>query len=157
MGIEIISLENYNTFLLKEMISVDLDGFGSTTQTVYSMEEFAKFGKIFLLCENNKLIGVSEFLKDWTDNKKVYLYGMSIRKNKQNMGLGTLFLTEIINKLRQYNIEKIVLYVNPVNKMASHLYKNKFGFKEIEYNKDVNDQRNDRLLLELNIAETGNV
>ena len=135
------------------MVDTDSDGFNCITQTVFSMEEFAKFGKIFLLYEYNKLIGVSEFLKDWNDNNKVYLYGMSIRKNKQNKGLGTKFLEEMIYKLRQYNIKKIVLYVDPNNKIALHLYKDKFGFKEIEYSRCVYNRDKDRLLLELNIAQ----
>lgn len=152
-NIRVISLEDYNTSLLEEMIDTDSDGFSCTTQTVFSMEEFAKFGKIFLLYEDNKLIGVSEFLKDWNDNDKVYLYGMSIRKNKQNKGFGTKFLEEMINKLRQYNIKKIALYVDPNNKTALHLYKHKFGFKEIEYSRYVYNKGKNRLLLELNIAQ----
>ena len=54
--------------------------------------------------------------------------GMSVRKDFNNLGLGTLMMEYVINKAKEMNKYKIELEVRADNLSAVHLYK-KFGFE----------------------------
>jgi len=149
MSLEVVAMKEFSPGLLEEALALDSDAFGEICQTIYSMEAFARFGRIFLLYEDGTLVGASEFIKDWSDPKTVYGVGIAIKKDKQNTGFGAVFLKGIIARFKEEGIEQLFVHVDPSNERALHFNVDKLGFRKVEYRSDEYGQGKDRWLLEL--------
>ena len=103
MSINVVCINQYDSAIIEKIIETDTSGFGETTLSPYTMEAFIRFGKVFVILEDNKIIGAAEFIKSWTDINTVYLVGMAISNNKQNKGLGWSEPLIIDNKLSNMN------------------------------------------------------
>jgi ribosomal protein S18 acetylase RimI-like enzyme len=111
------------------------------------MVPLVRHGKVFYIEENEKVIGSAQFMMDWNDHSRAYLVGISISKDCQGKGCGTVLLGDSMKSLSSMGIEKIELTVDPTNKRAIAVYE-KLGFMINGVRKDEYGKGIDRVIME---------
>ncbi len=101
--------------------------------------------KILLIDE--KIAGFAEFkiVEDEADLQMIVL-----KKEYQKKGYGKLFLSKLINELKEKGIEYIYLEVSEKNESAFNLYK-KLGFKELDIREKYYRNGDNAILMKLKL------
>ena len=86
-------------------------------------------GFIFLLSEENEIIGSAGLFK--MDDGEYELVKMAVDPKHRGKKFGDMLLKKCIDKAREVNASKIILYSNSNLQTAIRLYE-KFGFKHLE-------------------------
>lgn len=86
-------------------------------------------GFIFLLSEDSEIIGSAGLFK--MDGREYELIKMAVAPKHRGKKLGDLLLKKCIDKAREVNASRIILYSNSNLQTAIRLYE-KFGFKHLE-------------------------
>lgn len=96
----------------------------------YSLR-LSKYCNAIAIQDKKKIIGLLAYYVS-NSNKEIYISNLSVYNRYQNLGLGTILITELINNSIN---QKILLKVNLSNRKAIKFYKkNGFRFKEKEEN-----------------------
>jgi len=112
-----------------------------------------KHGRLFVLFDQEKPIGTLELMADWDDSEKAYIYGLAIDPEYQNRDLGTKLFKYGLCKLVEEGFSTTTLTVDPANRAAIHLYKDKLNFKIVDQQEDIYGPEADRLFMEMDLAE----
>ena len=130
---------------IEEILELEQEVFGlNGAIDLWNLKPYIKYGKVFVLLHEEKVIATCELLKSW-DNKKVYLYGFAVKKQFSGKGVGSKFLENVINSLDNENIEAIELTVAPENLAGIKLYE-KFGFERVKVLENEYGEGQDRYL-----------
>jgi len=113
-----------------------------------------KYGKLITVVETKnykgsileRIVAVNELIRKWSSFDTAFIHSFYVTKNFRNKGIGSFLLKESINLLKGEGIKRIELTVSPDNIYAIHLYE-KFGFKKIDFLKDVYGEGIDRDLM----------
>lgn len=134
--IYLIELQNYKFFWDKNYILFNI-------KLPDSIRKFyvAKFGK--------EVVG---YIVCWLSDKTAHIHNISVKKEYQNLGIGSKLLEYLLNELSALEIHTVVLEVRVSNYKAISLYK-KFGFIEVEIKKGFYQDKEDAILMmkDLNI------
>ena len=109
-------------------------------------------GAIFkLVIDNNKIIGISEYL---IKDNRVFLSKLYVLKQMRNKGVGKLMLNDCIEYTKKHSLNKIFLTVNKYNYPSIEIYKH-LGFIIIDsVITDIgNNYVMDDYIMELNISK----
>jgi len=150
--LEVRIVDDFDVKLIKELTLLEKEAFGRGGLNEWTLPVFIKYGRVYILEEKGKVLGLAELVKDWNDQKLVFLVSFSICRNKRGQGLGDFFLERIIQLLKEEYVKVIRITVSSHNKVALKLYK-KLGFTEIGYLKNEYGLGENRLLMELNLEE----
>lgn len=82
--------------------------------------------KIWIVLINNKMIGIAYI---GMRKHRAILHGIHVDKEYRGKGIGKKLIKEVIKSLKNYKINKLILYVKEDNIIALNLYK-KMGFKK---------------------------
>lgn len=151
MKIRVIEPEELKSHLLDQITRFEQDAYEVGGFNQWVLPVFARYGRLIILEEEGKILGVAEILRSWQDAKRAYLTGFSIAPSERGKGLGKTFLNEIIKRLKKEGLNSLQLTVSPKNKAALLLYKDHFGFREVSFSKDEYGAGEDRFILELEI------
>lgn len=102
-------------------------------KTKFTKEQYKKIYKGFknfmlIALKNSKVVG---FLVAKLSEKSncFIIHSMGVLDNYRNQGIGTNLLREIIQRLRELEVDKIMIHVRGKNKKAINFYEN-FGFEK---------------------------
>lgn len=151
MSLEIIELDDFDLSLLDKLIALQGEAFGKLGLNESTLPTLIRYGRVFLLRTDKEIIGSAEFMRDWNNRDLIFLVGFSIKKSQRQKGMGKAFLGGALDRLGS-RASRIRLTVSPQNLAALGLYRH-FGFKEIGFYEDEYGAGEDRLLLELQLAE----
>jgi putative acetyltransferase len=85
-------------------------------------------GEIFLAKANGRIVGTAALMKE---HEGIYeLVKMSVAPDLRSQGIGNILITRCIEKAKEFNAEKIILFSNHQLTSALKLYE-KFGFNYI--------------------------
>lgn len=129
--IEVVT--DYNQQLLDELVKIEVDAFGKGGLNKWHLVPMINHGRVFVIYNKDKPVGLAEVLRDFEDSDLVYLFGLSIHQEYRKQGLGTKLLEYIIQWLKEEGFGKLELTVDPENELACYLYESKFGFEKEEY------------------------
>lgn len=122
--------ENHEKYI-NEILELEKEVFGEKGAIdLWNLKPYIKYGKVFVLLQEDRVIACSELLKKWDENT-VYLYGFAVKKEVSGRGIGTEFLKTILEILKNENIENVELTVALDNFGAIKLYEN-FGFERVK-------------------------
>jgi len=94
-------------------------------------QEQVKAGMTYIVARvNNEFIGGASIEPREGKASHVGYFGIYLKNEFRNLGIGTRLIRKIIEVARQKDFEIIQLYVFASNKKAIHIYK-KFGFQEV--------------------------
>lgn len=117
---------------------------------IWNLKPLIKNGLVLVLYEDDKIIGVSEFIRNFDNYSNIYLYGFFILPTYQGKGYGSMLMERSIEYLKRNAIDYISLTVNPNNFKAIKFYlKNKFV--KTKFLKNEYGIKNNRFLLERKI------
>lgn len=144
-----INLSNFD--LYQKVLDIDKNSFKDVTITIWTLESFARFGRLLGIFLDNSLIGFAIIMRVLDDNNSSYIVEMAVEKKYNNQGYGTKLLQEVIDQLKKIGISRVLLHVDPRNFNAIHIYTDRFNFKICEYRENEYGMGEDRLLMESNL------
>ena len=151
MDYEIKVMTEYSQQLLDELVQIEVDAFGRGGLNKWHLVPMINHGRVFVIYDNDRPVGLAEIIRDFENSDLVYLFGLSIHKEYRNQGLGTRLLEHIINELKEDGFSELELTVDPDNQLACHLYRDKFGFKKEEYRPKEYGRDEPRLVMKVDL------
>ncbi|MEW6425324.1 MAG: GNAT family N-acetyltransferase [Bacillota bacterium] len=137
---------------IEQICRLEQASFGEGGLNRWHLMPLVRHGRVYGYYENNTLIGCMQFLLDWENREKAYLYGFSMADGYRGRGLGTKFLKSSLAELAREGIKKVELTVAPDNQAARKVYEEKLGFQIIKHRIDEYGPGETRLVLELDLA-----
>lgn len=145
------TIEKNQPHIIDQLIEMDQQAFGEGGLDEWTMVPILRHGRIVALYHGKQIIGGAQFLRDWDDMHKAYLYGVSIAKEHRGKKFGTYFLKLCFNQLKEENFDTIELTVDPDNHRAIRVYQKKLGFKIMDERKNEYGKGEDRIIMQVKI------
>lgn len=146
-------VQENNLHVINRIIEIDQEAFGSGGMNEWHLLPLIRHGRVFVIKEKDHILGSIQYLLDWGNRNKAYIYGIAIAEENRGKGLGTRLLADSIQKLANDNIEEIELTVDPANIVAINVYHKKFGFVVAEFRENEYGDNEDRLIMTLNLKQ----
>lgn len=138
--------------LIEAGVKIEKEAFGKGGLfNPWLLAPFARHGRVFMLKERQKIIGVAEGFREWNDHRLFYLFGLAITEGYRGKGLGKFFMTEIARILKEMGFSKIGLTVNPENEAAFNLYTSSLNFVVRSFEPDLYGKGENRLYVEMSL------
>ena len=132
------------------MIELEKDAFpGLGAVDEQTLVPLARYGKLLLYRQqgDERPVAVCECMRDYHQPEKAYIFGYYVRSDQHGKGLGTQFLQQVLNILKDDGFHKVSLTVSETNIAAVKVYK-KLGFMTKEFRNDEFGAGEDRLYME---------
>lgn len=126
---------------IKDCLLSDFDDFWSYNILKQEIENGKS--KYFVAKQDNEIVGFAGILPIIDE---IDIMNIVVKKDKRNLGIGSLLLEKIIDFSRDYTY--ITLEVNAKNIPAIKLYK-KYGFKQVGLRKKYYNNQDDAILMSL--------
>ena len=139
--------------IIQRLVQLDKEAFGEGGMNAWHLVPMIRHGRVYTFKKDKEIIGSIQYLLDWGNPKKAYLYGVSIAKEFRGLGIGSELLIETLKKLFRENIEEVELTVDPNNARAVKIYESKLGFKVTESRQNEYGEGEHRLVMKLSLAE----
>lgn len=147
MSFRIIELSEPKLEFVESIINLEKETFGESALNEWTLPVIIKYGKVFVFEDAGEFQGEAALIRHWSNPSVAYLITFAIRKEKRGRGLGRIYLTELMNKVKRDSILRLQLTVSPENKSALSLYQG-LGFREKAFLKDHYGSGESRILLE---------
>lgn len=134
---------------IQGIVDLETEAFGTGGLNEWHLVPLIRHGRVFVTRENNAVIGSVQYMLDWSQPQKAYMFGVSISKNYRGKGIGTNLLKESINMLAGQGISEVELTVDPKNVAAIRVYEEKLGFRISEFRENEYGEGEDRLVMNL--------
>lgn len=144
-------VQENNLHVINRIIEIDQEAFGSGGMNEWHLLPLVRHGRVFVIKENDFIMGSIQYLLDWDNRKKAYLFGIAIAKEGRSKGFGSKLIAGSVSKLTKDDIEEIELTVDPANTLAINIYQRKFGFIVTGFRKNEYGNNEDRLIMTLNL------
>ena len=128
---------------IKDCLLTDFDDFWSYNILKQELENGKS--KYFVFKQKNEIIGFAGILLIIDE---VNIMNIVVRKDKRNIGIGSLLLEKIIEFSKMHNATFITLEVNEKNISAIKLYE-KYGFKQVGLRKKYYNNEDNAILMDL--------
>lgn len=151
MGWEIIELTEIDHDLVNQIVEIEQDAFGVGGMTLWFITPFVRYGSVFVIVKQGKVLAVAEYMRDFNETSEAYLFGFTVKREVRSQGFGTALLTTAHARLKKKGINVINLTVDPQNEIAIKLYL-KLGFRKIEFLPNEYGTGFDRLVMTLELA-----
>lgn len=135
--------------LINRLVEIEKEAFGKAGLNHFTLPPFILFGKVFVLYEGDIIAGAAEYFRCW-EEESAYLFGFSVKKEFRGKGLGSFFLSQIIQRIKD-DISDIYLTVEKDNISAVKLYE-KNGFKRVSFEKDFYGKGEHRIVMKKEIT-----
>ena len=135
--------------VLKRLVAMESDAFGQGGMNEWQLVPLIRHGRVFIVRRNQEVVGLIQYMLDWSSPQKAYMVGVSIDKEWRGRGVGTELLKESFTRLQQENIKEIELTVDPANIPAVAIYEKKLGFVTTELRDNEYGEGEDRLVMKL--------
>lgn len=138
--------------LVKRLVELEIDAFGLGGMNEWQLVPLIRHGRVYISRQNHEIIGLIQYMLDWSSPKKAYMVGVSVDKEWRSHGIGTKLLKESFSMLSQENIQEIELTVDPKNVAAVTVYEKKLGFITQELREDEYSEGENRLVMKLSLT-----
>lgn len=112
---------------------------------MWMIMSFIRYGKLFVLIDDEKLLSVAQF-QGVFGKMEVFLYGFSTVISERKKGYAKELLIQCHKRLKELDIKKIYLTVDPKNIVGVNLYI-KMGYSIVELQKNEYGTDIDRYLM----------
>ena len=140
-------LENVDLTLLQRLVRLEKEAFDVGGLNEWNIVPFIRHGRVYVAKQQQEVVGLIEYMRDWDNPRKSYLVGISIAKEMRGQGLGTILLHTSLQLLKKENIEEVELTVDPENLAAIKVYEEKLGFVKKDFRLDEYGSGENRLVM----------
>ena len=144
-------LENVDLKLLQRLVQLEKEAFDVGGLNEWNIVPFIRHGRVYVAKQQQEVVGLIEYMRDWDNPRKSYLVGVSISKELRGQGLGTILLHTSLQFLKDANIEEVELTVDPENLAAIKVYEEKLGFVKKDFRLDEYGAGENRLVMILSL------
>lgn len=128
---------------IKDCLLTDFDDFWSYNILKHELENGKS--KYFVVKQENEIVGFAGILLIIDE---VNIMNIVVKKDRRNLGIGSLLLEKIIDFSKIHNATSITLEVNEKNIPAIKLYK-KYGFKQVGLRRKYYNNEDNAILMDL--------
>lgn len=146
-------VKNFEPEVIERLVQLETEAFGEGGMNEWHLVPLIRHGRVYVLKKHKKIIGVIQYMLDWENPKKTYIFGVSIAEEFRGQGLGTTLLIQSLQAVFRENIEEVELTVDPNNARAINIYESKLGFKVTDSRKNEYGEGEDRLVMKLSLAD----
>lgn len=146
-------MKNADQKILGTMTEIEDESFEDGGLRKWELVPIIRHGRLIAMFDKGRPVGLLELMRDWDDPQSFYIYGVSVAKGYRNMGIGSKLLRYAFERFADKGFKNAVLTVDPENRPAVHLYRDKFGFDVDGYRKELYEKKSDRFLMTLDIEE----
>jgi len=144
--ISVMTLEDFEE--IKNNLNQDFDDFWSATSLKNEIENISNLNShYFVVRENDEIVGFAGIL---IIIDETHIMNIVVKKNKRNLGIGSLLLKYIIDYSEKNKISSITLEVNENNIPAIKLYE-KYNFQKVGLRKKYYNNTDDALIMTLKL------
>ena len=144
-------LESVDLKLLQKLVQLEKEAFDVGGLNEWNIVPFIRHGRVYVAKQQQEVVGLIEYMRDWDNPRKSYLVGISIAKEMRGQGLGTILLHNSLQLLKKENIEEVELTVDPENLAAIKVYEEKLGFVKKDFRLDEYGAGENRLVMILSL------
>lgn len=145
-------VNNYDPKIIPQIVSLEQETFGHGGMNEWHLLPLIRHGRVFVSLQNQEVIGSVQYLLDWENPKRAYMYGVAMAKPWRGRGVGTSFLQETFRLLSDDGIEAIELTVSSENVGAIKVYQDKLGFNAIGFRENEYGLGEDRMVMQVLLA-----
>ena len=139
--------------LIERLVQLDTEAFGEGGMNAWHLVPMIRHGRVYIYKKDKEIIGSIQYLLDWDNPQRAYMYGVSISKEFRGLGIGSELLIETLKSLYRDNIKEVELTVDANNTRAVKIYESKLGFKVTDSRKNEYGEGEDRLVMILSLAD----
>lgn len=150
MEIKVKRLTNNFQKIIEEIIEIEKEAFGAGGLNHWGFPPFIYHGAVYVAMVNKQAVGVIEYMRDFDNQEKSYLYGLAVAEDYRQQGIGNKLLEYSLNELKERKINTVELTVEPDNEAALNLYR-QFNFEKIAYRKAEYGPGEDRVIMKLSL------
>ena len=150
MEVKIKRLTNNFQKIIEEIIAIEKEAFGEGGLNHWGFPPFIYHGAVYVAMVDRKAVGVIEYMRDFDEENKTYLYGLAVAEDYQKQGIGNKLLDYSLKELKEHKIDTVELTVEPDNEAALNLYQ-QFDFEKIAYRKAEYGPGEDRVIMKLSL------
>lgn len=121
-------LKDVDLKTLQPLIELEAEAFGTGGLNEWHLVPFIRHGRVYVASQEEKLVGLIEYMRDWENPCRAYLMGVSIVKEMRGKGYGTTLMRTSLQALQKENVLEVELTVDPKNLAAIKVYEGKLGF-----------------------------
>lgn len=140
--------------IVDKIIVLEDQAFGNGGMNEWHLVPFIRHGQVFAAVEGEEVLGAVQYMRDWQQPERAYLYGVSVSRERRGKGLGTVLLRDSFRELLQSGITEVELTVDPQNAAAIRVYQEKLGFSIGELRRNEYGAGEDRLVMRLQLASS---
>lgn len=138
---------------VESILKIEAEAFGAGGMNEWHLVPLIRHGRVYVARVNGQVVGSVQYLLDWENPKKAYMFGIAFTREWQGKGLGTEFLKQSFLSLAKNNIEQVELTVNPNNTAAVKVYENKLGFIVTGFRNNEYGEGENRLVMQLSFTK----
>ncbi len=131
-SIRTVEVAHHDPTLIKTVVDIDLMTYSEQTFSRYTAGLMLRHGRTFLLTAEEVPIGTCQCIRSWERPTEAMMFSMAIRPGWRGRGLGTRFLTGVLDALRRQGIRSVTLMVAAGNKAGMAIYRRSFGFEVVQ-------------------------
>lgn len=121
--------------IIDRLVEIEKEVFGENGGADYWLiMAFVRYGFLGIIMEGNEIISVAQYMQVF-GKKELFLYGFLTREKFRKKGFGKKLLEICEERLRNMEIESIILTVDPENRAGIGLYKS-MGYINLGLEKD---------------------
>ncbi len=137
--------------LIPALTELDLLTYSEPTFSRFTLGAILRYGRVFLARADDLVIGAIHCLRSFEDTDEVTIFNMALRPGWRGHGLGSRFLTAVLEKLRAHGIRAVTLQVAENNHRAISVYREKMGFTVVAVHADEYHSGQRYLMLRLHL------
>lgn len=142
-------VRGYDQEVVEKIVALEQESFGNGGMNEWHLVPMIRHGRVFIALEQGEFLGSVQYLLDWEQPQKAYMFGIAITKKWQGKGIGTAFLKETFVQLLNDGIKEVELTVDPLNAAAIKVYQDKLNFAVTEFRKDEYGPGEDRVVMKV--------
>lgn len=150
---EVAEVHKHDPTLIPELTELDLLTFSEPTFSRFTLGAILRFGRVFTARADGLLIGACHCLRNWERPSEVVLFNMALRPGWRGRGLGTRFLHRLLAIVQAEGAGSVALVVGEANARAMAVYRDKFGFVDVETLENEYDNHQEYRLMRLDLTQ----
>ena len=128
-------IEAQDRKIIDRLVEIEREVFGENGGADYWLiMAFVRYGFLAVLMEGDEIISVAQYMQVF-GKKELFLYGFLTREKFRKKGFGKKLLEICEERLKDMEIESIILTVDPENREGIGLYKS-MGYINLGLEKD---------------------
>jgi len=130
------------------LLDMEAETFAEGAIDSWALVPFMEHGRVCLVLDDGEPVAHAILMEAWrSDPPKAYLFSLGVRPPYRGRGIASWLMSRLVETLTEEGFRRLELTVHPAHTTALHLYRNRFGFEDVRFEKDWYGPGEDRILM----------